>query len=61
MPEIVRPPAGDMITDAPDEVVDPDGDAGEPTIGAATVAPAPINATTRGINTAWTETVLARS
>jgi hypothetical protein len=61
MPEIVRPPAGDMTTDVLDGVVDPDGDAEEPIIGAATVAPAPINATTRGIKTDWTETVLARS
>jgi hypothetical protein len=46
--------------DVPCGAGDPDGDAEEPTIGAAKVAPAPINATTIGIKTAWKETILAR-
>lgn len=46
--------------DVADGVVDPDGDAEEAIIGAAKVAPAPINAAKTGIKTAWKETLLAR-
>jgi hypothetical protein len=46
--------------DVPCRVVDPDGDVEEAIIGAAKVAPAPINATTIGRTTAWKETILAR-
>jgi hypothetical protein len=49
-----------MTMDVPDGVVDPDGDAEEAIIGAAKVAPAPINATMTGIKTAWKETLRAR-
>jgi hypothetical protein len=50
-----------MTTDVPDGVFDPDDGAEEGIIGAAKVAPAPINATMTGITTACKETPLARS
>jgi hypothetical protein len=61
MPWTVTPSVGDMITDVPDGVFDPDDGAEEGIIGAAKVAPAPINATMTGITTACKETPLARS
>ena len=50
-----------MTTDVLDGVFDPDGDAEEGIIGAAKVAPAPINATMTGIITVRMETPLART